>query len=73
MTYEFGKSGVDHYAELAKASYWLGFVEVGGSWFTLPNGDKIQGVPKLIEAIQQDIQLQKEIQDEIYKYYYENP
>lgn len=73
MQYQYDLRGVDRYAELAKASYWLGFVEVGGSWFTLPDGNKVQGVAKLIEAIKEDVQLQKQIQDKIYQYYYENP
>lgn len=73
MQYEYALRGVNRYSELAKASYWLGFVEVGGSWFTLPSGDKVQGVGKLINAIKEDPKLQKQIQDKIYQYYYENP
>jgi recombination protein RecA len=73
VIYEYKRKGVDRLMELAKASYWLGFVEVGGSWFTLPDGTKVQGVNKLMEAIDQDVQLQKQIQDKIYQYYYENP
>jgi recombination protein RecA len=73
LDYVFEKQGSDRISELAKASYWLGFVEVGGSWFTLPDGSKVQGFNNLREKIEEDIVFQKQIQDRIYQYYYENP
>jgi hypothetical protein len=73
IDYEYSKKGADPLGELAKASYWLGFVEVGGSWFTLPDGSKVQGFPKLKEKIAEDVELRKKIQDRVYQYYYDNP
>lgn len=71
--YEYEKRGVDRLQELAKASYWLGFIEKSGSWFTLPDGESVQGIGKLMEYIDSDVQIQKQIQDKIYQYYYEHP
>jgi recombination protein RecA len=73
IDYEYARKGSDPLGELAKASYWLGFVDVGGSWFTLPDGSKVQGFNKLKEKIAEDVDLQKQIQDRIYQYYYDNP
>jgi len=73
MDFEYDIRGVSRIRELAKASVWLGYVEVGGSWFTLPSGDKVQGINKLMAAIEEDVELQQKIQDKVYQYCYEHP
>lgn len=53
--------GLDKYMEISKLAVDLGVITKGGAWFTLPNGDKIQGENGLREMIATDKKLYKEI------------
>jgi recombination protein RecA len=46
--------GVDTAGELVDTADLLGVVERGGSWYTLPNGNRIQGRNALVAAVKED-------------------
>lgn len=48
------------------AEYW-GYIEKGGSWFTLPDGSKHQGAVKAAEALAADEGLLFELKDRIWQ------
>lgn len=73
MIYDTRKTSYDLTHELAKAAEWLGTVELAGSWYELPNGEKVHGVNKLKEAIEDDPELRKAILQDIQSHIVENP
>lgn len=63
----------DQEFELAKAAEYFNVVERGGSWYTLPDGEKVQGEKGLRQALSENVQLKKQVIDEVEKYVTENP
>lgn len=51
------KTGIDLKANAAKQMISLGFVEKNGSWFTLPDGSRVQGEEKTIMYLSQNPKL----------------
>jgi RecA/RadA recombinase len=43
------KNGIDPYAGLLNMAIDCNIIKVGGAWYTLPNGDKVQGAIKVRE------------------------
>jgi RecA/RadA recombinase len=48
------KNGIDPYAGLLNMAIDCGIIKVGGAWYTLPNGDKVQGAVKVREYFQEN-------------------
>ncbi len=62
---DFEDMSFDTDYELIKCASYFDIVEQAGSWFTLPDGTKVQGENGLREAINENVQLKQEIQDSI--------
>ena len=60
-------AGASNIAEqiISVAEYW-GLIERGGSWFTLPSGEKFQGAAKAAEALITDEGLMFDLKDKIW-------
>lgn len=60
-------AGASNIAEqiISIAEYW-GLIERGGSWFTLPSGEKFQGAAKAAEALITDEGLMFDLKDKIW-------
>ncbi|MCO6500283.1 MAG: hypothetical protein J5I47_07905 [Vicingus serpentipes] len=58
--YDFGYDVFDDYAELFEE---LGLISKSGSWYTLPDGEKVQGIPKVAEYLE----LNPEITEKLYE------
>lgn len=43
MYLDYGKVNFDHISELEKAARYFKVVDTNGAWYTLPNGEKVQG------------------------------
>jgi hypothetical protein len=55
--------GVDYIGELVDMAIFANVIEKGGAgWFTLPNGEKVQGRPNVITAIREDLDLMEKIE-----------
>lgn len=63
----------DQEFELAKAAEYFKVVERGGSWYTLPDGSKVQGEKGLREALRENVELKKKVIDEVELYIVRNP
>ena len=50
------KDGINKYAGLVDIALNCGIIQAGGAWFTLPNGNKVQGLGKVYQAIEEDPQ-----------------
>ena len=48
------KNGVSPYAGLLNMALSCGIIQVGGAWYTLPNGDKVQGANKVSEYFKEN-------------------
>lgn len=59
--------------ELAKAAQWLGAVEKGGSWYTLPDGSKVQGDKGVQKALVENAEFRREVLNAIEEHIVENP
>jgi recombination protein RecA len=70
---DFETMRFDQAYELAKVAPYFGIVKQAGAWFELPNGEKVQGMPKLREELQQDKKLKHEVIDAVEKVIAENP
>ena len=68
-----GPTRFDQEYELPKAASWFNIVEKNGSWFTLPSGEKVQGENGLLQALNEDVDLKKQVLDATEKHIYENP
>lgn len=59
--YKIGKLSINHeiglwrQKELVEYAINLGIIKKGGSWYTLPNEEKIQGEAKLLEDLAEDL------------------
>lgn len=63
------QAGSSNLAEqlIATAEYW-GLVEKTGAWFTLPSGDKFQGLVKAAEALSQDEALLFDLKERVWRH-----
>ncbi len=73
MHYEYATRKFDYNFELVKAAEYLEIVEKGGSWYTLPNGEKVQGEARLGEALDEDVELRAIVLGAIEQYIVKNP
>jgi len=73
MQIDFNGMKYNQEYELAKAAEYFGVVERSGSWFTLPDGSKVQGEKGLRNALEENVDLKKKTIDEIDLYTTENP
>lgn len=46
--------GVDTLGELVSTATLYGEIQKGGSWFTLPNGERFQGQPKVVQYLREN-------------------
>jgi recombination protein RecA len=60
----YGK-GFDLGRDLCELAFELGLIEKNGSWVTLPNGEKAQGMGNVAEKIMEDKELQKTIIEQV--------
>jgi recombination protein RecA len=65
MRLDFETGNFDAGWELTKAAIYRGIAQRGGSWYTVPGHDKVQGEKKLRELILQNVDLQKTIKKAI--------
>lgn len=63
------KAGYDEMASMLQACVELAIIKKGGAWYTLPNGEKIQGEERMIALLKQDEKLKKELLNEYIKTY----
>lgn len=54
-------SGFDIYKDYATLFELLGFIEKKGSWYTLPNGDKVQGLNGVADFLESNGDILKEL------------
>lgn len=47
-------SGIDYFSEYIDFAISYSLLEKSGSWFTLPNGDRVQGRDKVVAALRED-------------------
>lgn len=73
LTVDFDGLKFDRDSELVKIAEWGQVVSRSGSWYNLPNGEKVQGQKGLAQAIQEDSKLQEAIQDFAEGYIAQNP
>ena len=57
--------GLDKAAELIEMCCDMGFVTKGGAWFTLPNGEKYQGISNTSEILNANPQLYAELYESV--------
>lgn len=59
--------------ELAKCAQWFKLVEKNGSWYTLSNGEKVQGDNGLEKEIENNAEFKSEVLNAIEDYVVQNP
>lgn len=63
---KYGRGIWDEY-EIAELAKDFGVMEVSGSWFTLPNGEKVQGFPKVCEYLEENPNAYSDLKSQVYE------
>lgn len=51
---KYGDPGVDKADDAATVGIKTGVIATAGAWYTLPNGERVNGRPKVVDALRQD-------------------
>jgi recombination protein RecA len=57
--------GIDTIAELVDTAEMMGAIERSGMWYTTPDGTRVQGRMKLIEAVKSDPEFEQLLRDKV--------
>ena len=57
--------GIDKQAELVTLCVDLSIIKKGGAWYTLPNGEKFQGLEKTSQALKDDESIYEELNTQV--------
>lgn len=67
MRFEFGSGGqFDEFWALSGFAIFTGIIEVSGSWYTLPGGDKVQGESKVRDYIRENEEFANHLREAYY-------